>query len=223
MLAIVLVVVLAARISHQVLREEQEKAIALFADARTMEGSLRTTTRWDALVHDEVLAALAVIAGADDPVQAQRASRRAVDRVDAAVAGSRGPTLREALLEATIETYPLATTNLEVQPGAVEPSVGVISALADASAEALRDVVRHAYPPSAPGPAVVRLWQGEASAHVEIEDYGVGFDPAAVGPHALGIVVAVEQRMASVGGRATVLSLPGAGTRVTLTWPESHA
>jgi len=219
-LAIVVVVVLAARDAHHVLLEEQERAIALFADARTLEGSMRTTTRWDSLVHDEVLAALSVIAGADDALQAQRVSRRAVDRVRAAVSGSHAPTLREALLEATIDTYPLATTDLVVNPGATEPPAAVVSALADACAEALRNVVRHGYPPSTPGPATVRLRQDEASVHVDVEDYGVGFDPAAVGPHALGIAVAVEQRMASVGGRATVLSSPGAGTRVTVSWPE---
>lgn len=220
-LAIVVVVVLAARVAHECLTKEQEHAISTFADARIMEGSLRAATRWDALVHDEVLAALALIASADT-AQAQVAASRAIERVGGAMAGAYVPLLREALLEATIETYPLAITDMRLHATAEEPPAVVVSALADACAAALRNVERHAYSPSAPGPASVRLWQSNSGARVQIQDYGRGFDPHAVRPQALGIVVAIEQRLASVGGRATVVSSPGAGTVVELTWPDDH-
>ena len=41
----------------------------------------------------------------------------------------------------------------------------------------------------------------------------------------LGIRVSLQQRMRHIGGRATVLSSPGAGTTVTLSWsgPRGHA
>ncbi|WP_446034018.1 sensor histidine kinase, partial [Streptomyces olivaceus] len=91
----------------------------------------------------------------------------------------------------------------------------VATALADAVAEALTNVARHA------GTTTARVGAREvgAGAVVEVVDGGSGFDPATVPAHRRGLRESVTGRMAAVGGNASVESRPGAGTRVTLRWP----
>jgi signal transduction histidine kinase len=52
-----------------------------------------------------------------------------------------------------------------------------------------------------------------------VVDDGVGFDLDAVGAHRFGLALSVLDRMAAVGGCATVESAPGRGTVVRLRWP----
>ena len=94
----------------------------------------------------------------------------------------------------------------------------VVSALRLACAEALHNVGQHA--------DVTRAWlTGSAdgdplrpTVRVAVVDQGVGFDPATV-DHGHGIRRSILQRMAEVGGAATIDSHPGEGTRIDLRWP----
>ncbi|MFJ2026719.1 sensor histidine kinase [Streptomyces sp. NPDC087897] len=54
---------------------------------------------------------------------------------------------------------------------------------------------------------------------VEVTDHGVGFTPEEVASSRRGIRGSVVERLAGVGGSATVISRPGAGTTVRLVWP----
>jgi hypothetical protein len=54
---------------------------------------------------------------------------------------------------------------------------------------------------------------------VEVVDGGRGFDTAEVPQHHRGITSSIVDRMARVGGRATVDTAPGKGTVVRLEWP----
>lgn len=72
---------------------------------------------------------------------------------------------------------------------------------------------------------VIRLEQQDAEAVVSVEDDGRGFDPRAPlpeGGHHFGLSI-MRARAARLGGRLTVHSAPGQGTRVTLAWrlPQS--
>jgi signal transduction histidine kinase len=58
---------------------------------------------------------------------------------------------------------------------------------------------------------------------VTIRDDGVGFDPSAVDPARLGLRRSITERVADLGGRASVRSQPGQGTVVNLYWPASAA
>jgi signal transduction histidine kinase len=58
---------------------------------------------------------------------------------------------------------------------------------------------------------------------VTIRDAGVGFDAAAVDPARLGLRRSIIERVADLGGRASVRSRPGEGTVVNLLWPASAA
>lgn len=53
---------------------------------------------------------------------------------------------------------------------------------------------------------------------VIVTDDGIGFDKSLTRAR-FGLHESVEQRMRDAGGAAVIDSLPGAGTRITLTWP----
>lgn len=94
----------------------------------------------------------------------------------------------------------------------------VVTALADAVAEALTNVVRHAGTTT----AQVRAETVGAGVIVHVLDRGRGFDPAAVPLHRRGLRESTVGRMAAVGGSARIETRPGAGVRVTLRWPREE-
>lgn len=90
----------------------------------------------------------------------------------------------------------------------------VVTALCQASAEALSNVAAHA------GTTRVRLTAMAAGpvVTVAIVDQGKGFDPATT-DLGYGIRHSIIDRMTEVGASATVDSHPGEGTRIDLRWP----
>ncbi|MEU3624826.1 hypothetical protein BS329_17940 [Amycolatopsis coloradensis] len=66
--------------------------------------------------------------------------------------------------------------------------------------------------------ATLTLTQDVGGISVVVSDSGRGFDPAAVPAHKYGLREAVVGRLAAVGGHASVDSVPGQGTAVTLRW-----
>lgn len=99
-------------------------------------------------------------------------------------------------------------------PGLDVPA-GVARLVAAATRQALRNCQLHA-----PGAAVsLDIDTSHGILLVTVADSGPGFDPADIPPLRLGIRVGIVGRMGLVrGGSAQVLSEPGAGTRVLLTW-----
>jgi signal transduction histidine kinase len=81
--------------------------------------------------------------------------------------------------------------------------------------EALRNVEQHA----GTGQADVTVTGGVGWAVVKITDCGRGFDPAAIPPSRRGIRESITGRMLAAGGHAAIVSHPGAGTTVTVSWP----
>jgi signal transduction histidine kinase len=100
--------------------------------------------------------------------------------------------------------------------GPVPP--GVSTAITHAVREALANVAQHAGTTRAA--VEVRLGDG---LEVLVRDAGAGFDPARIGPSRLGVRRSIEERLADVGGVASVRSAPGAGTVVSLRWPRDAA
>jgi signal transduction histidine kinase len=93
----------------------------------------------------------------------------------------------------------------------------VVRAIADATREALNNVIKHA--------GVDQAWVTATSQDgpargvlVTITDRGHGFD-SADRPHGLGLRDSITARLAEVGGSATIDSRPGQGTSVELRWP----
>ncbi len=109
-----------------------------------------------------------------------------------------------------------------VAAGPVPGQVAV--AMAYAVREALVNVATHA----GTGQAWVDVSLAGPSAagggvRVTIRDAGAGFDPAAVDPARLGLRRSITERVADLGGSASVRSRPGEGTSVNLYWPASAA
>jgi two-component system nitrate/nitrite sensor histidine kinase NarX len=98
---------------------------------------------------------------------------------------------------------------LLLPPGACEEVLRVVG-------EALLNSRRHA----GARRVAVRLEQAGSEAVVTVEDDGQGFDPAAppAGGRHFGLSI-MRARAARLGGCVAVISEPGRGTRVTLTWP----
>lgn len=90
----------------------------------------------------------------------------------------------------------------------------VTEAIASATAEALRNVHRHAGVPT----AYVTVRSTGTAVTVLIRDEGAGFDPRAPRLTRHGVARSVLGRMNDLGGTARVDSRPGEGTTVMLTW-----
>jgi two-component system sensor kinase len=82
--------------------------------------------------------------------------------------------------------------------------------------EALTNVARHA----GVSEAAVRLRKKAGLLYVQIEDHGTGFDPGAEGSAGTSIgLTGMRERARLLGGRLTVESAPGMGTRLTAELP----
>jgi signal transduction histidine kinase len=110
----------------------------------------------------------------------------------------------------------------------------VITALANATREALSNVAAHAGtadawvevsrvgPDENTGPDGT-AGAGEDGAQVTVRDRGAGFDLARVDRGRLGLRRSITERVADCGGHACVWSAPGQGTVIRMSWPESVA
>ena len=83
--------------------------------------------------------------------------------------------------------------------------------------EALNNIVRH----SSSNKTRVRLTQEAERLLVEVEDWGVGFDPTQVPPGHYGLK-GVQERARLLGGHATIDSEPGKGTRILVKLPLAY-
>jgi signal transduction histidine kinase len=113
--------------------------------------------------------------------------------------------------------------HVEVDGGVTAVPAPVVTALSNATREALSNVAAHAgtadawvevSPEVSPAAA-----DGQAGARVTVRDRGTGFDPAQVDPARLGLRRSIAERVADCGGHAYVWSAPGRGTVVRLSWP----
>jgi signal transduction histidine kinase len=119
--------------------------------------------------------------------------------------------------------------HVEVAGGVPAIPAPVVTALANATREALSNVAAHAGTADAwvevsrvaPDGNVAdgSTADGRAGAQVTVRDRGAGFDPARVDQARLGLRRSIAERVADCGGHASVWSAPGRGTVVRLSWP----
>ncbi|HEY4724050.1 MAG TPA: sensor histidine kinase [Anaerolineae bacterium] len=85
--------------------------------------------------------------------------------------------------------------------------------------EAISNIVRHARAKS----AAIALWREDTTAYLWVEDDGCGFDLAQISSQALSLqrlgLLGIRERAELVGGRVTVDSAPGRGTRLEVHIP----
>lgn len=197
--------------------------------------------RFSRFVHDEVLSVLTaanLFSGAPPPelraeaavalraLDSERTARRAGEH-----ASGPGP---EHAAEGASEygdqrlVDPLrASERLRTRVGRIAPAARVVvetdgspvrsdalEALSEATAEALRNAVRHARAQR----ITVRVEILDGRITISIADDGIGFDASAAPPERLGVRQSIVARVSEVGGRARIVSAPGEGTEVTLAW-----
>jgi signal transduction histidine kinase len=80
--------------------------------------------------------------------------------------------------------------------------------------EALTNACRYSQSPR----IRVALIQHADRLHIQVTDWGVGFDPQAVRPQSFGLK-SIRRRVAALGGHAEIHSAPGQGTEVTARLP----
>jgi signal transduction histidine kinase len=171
-------------------------------------------------LHDSALQTLEAIASdfhiSSEDLRSQ--ARREATALRQAISGRLGgPSTLRGELEALASEFAGRGLRVElvvddVQP---EPRAELTEALRDASREALANVVKHA----GVDRVVVRAASTDAGIKVVIRDLGSGFDPSAQGS-GFGIPHSIMGRLSTAGGKATVWSTPGGGTRVELCAPN---
>jgi signal transduction histidine kinase len=171
------------------------------------------------LIHDWVLAVLQNVRhGCADP-QVMRWAQRAMDELDAgsphgeAVAIGLMPLMRAVIADTDggimVTGQPPRREDVHLPPG-------VVRELVAAAAEAARNCVRHAGPDAT---VAVHVESDAGWVRVTVIDNGSGFDPRAVREDRMGLSFSIQRRMTALGGRATIDTRPGAGTRIFLDWP----
>lgn len=197
---------------------EVERASAEAIEQASRLASEQERVRQHRLLHDSALQALEAMAAgfAFDRGQLRNIAREEAGRLRLALAEGDGHTTRlvVALRQAAVEAE---RSGLRVQLSCesdVEAGPAVALALAEATAEALRNVAKHA----GARRAVVRCAKEPGGLEVVVRDHGSGFDPDLVLP-GFGIRQSIQARVEEAGGRASVWSAPGQGTRVRMWVP----
>ncbi|WLP89705.1 ATP-binding protein [Gordonia sp. NB41Y] len=204
---------------------DQTREAALAAASATAATAARDIerARFDALVHDHVIATLLAAEPGTVDCRLAAQARRALDTLDDLAQSPEITDLSRddaaARLRVTVasvdDAVAVRITDLPAD-GEVRYPVEVVAAISEALAEAVRNSVRHGGP-EAQSAVFVEL--GADHIRAGAVDDGAGFDPAAVPPERLGIEVSIRLRMASVaGGGARVRSEPGDGTTVGVWW-----
>jgi signal transduction histidine kinase len=204
----------------QVAEQARHTRLAEEVDAREAAAT-RERDRWDCLVHDKVLGAL---------LTASRSRRWSTERAGQALAADALRALELPADEGSVAFLPAIRRraaalhlDLRIRDDARGPAPPdeVIEALTDATIEALVNVARHAGVTQ----ASVTVQDCPGRRRVVVADEGFGFDPESVSDERAGMRLNIRARIESVGGTASIESVPGAGTRVILDVPcgRSHA
>lgn len=221
----VMVVLHHARRAVAALDESVARTSAGEAEAAVKEALLAERSHLDALVHDEVMTTLVAAAhgqGARAAVAEQ--ARGALAGLAAAVGGAHDPSpltpaqFEWLLRDVVASVAPAASFTAQVSPqvGPLDPDV--VRSLAQAAREVVLNASRHADAATITVSVQAVCDRGRPRISVVLADDGLGFDPAGVPGERLGLRVSVRDRLAVHGGRVTVDSAPGRGTRVTLWW-----
>jgi hypothetical protein len=103
---------------------------------------------------------------------------------------------------------------VDVSLQSISVDAAVAAAFADAVAEALENVVRHA----GTDRAELCLSEVDGQVTVTVADHGRGFEPDSVPAHRFGVRESIVGRLAEVGGHTSIQSSPGTGTRISMVW-----
>ncbi|MCZ4521612.1 hypothetical protein O4220_24090 [Rhodococcus ruber] len=185
----------------------------------------RERAKFDALVHDRVLAVLLEAARTTTPHRIPAQARAALSALDEVAASSTDEVVTatavidglRAVITPISESVTLSVAGVE-DLASVYP-LDAVSAVTDAASEAVRNSIVHA---GTAAQTQVALDITTDSLGVVILDRGRGFDPQIVTPGRLGIEHSITGRMTQIpGGRSAITTGVGSGTRVELHWTRT--
>ena len=170
----------------------------------------------------------------EDPAEAAARVERAIDAIHLSIKDIRNFIfgLRPELLEgaslvvglaALVDEYRhnmIVDLELHLPDAVTEPPVEVTGHLLAIVAESLSNIARHSQATRA---TVTLTSVDRAWLELAIEDNGVGFDPAGVVKLGHQGLANTRERTAQIGGTLTIVSRPGAGTRVFIRAPVEPA
>lgn len=212
----------------------QSQALAKYGNAVRQHATEVERVQVDAIVHDSVLTTLLSAASARTPEQKELAARMAGDAIGhlhaAEASGPEDQTqvgveqLSDRLVTAARAFSSPFVVDVRDDDDLHSLPVNVAEAVYSAAVQAMVNSMQHAGGEEVRRSITVRGGGQGAAVHVTVADDGRGFDASEVPAERLGLRVSIRERLAKVGGRATVESAPGAGTTVTIEWPAvDHA
>ncbi|MCA0294277.1 MAG: hypothetical protein LCH96_02985 [Actinobacteria bacterium] len=189
-------------------REANERAAAASVERTRATAVQAAHDQWTAWVHDHLLVVFRL--GSQRSSAAGELARELLD-TGLSRPGVEASDLRRAAFDvAAGQGVRLRWDVLSEGP----PPATVNQALESAVGEAIRNAARHS------GATLVTVSGevGPVRCHVTVTDAGSGFDATAPPTGRMGIPTSIVAQLGAVGGRAQVLSEPGAGTQVRLSW-----
>lgn len=200
------------------------EAIQSSLEQARIEAVERERQRVDALVHDQVLHTLLLAARAqtkEERLAASNSAQVAITALNRAqLEQERAETVTTAGLFRALESAAMKLDpRIQVETrgssaDTIPPEVA--QAITEATLQALDNSIQHS------GAEIIGVLLSSDASGVEfkVSDNGIGFRPERVSKDRIGISTSIHQRLRSIGGTAKVRSSPGAGTIVTLRWPN---
>jgi signal transduction histidine kinase len=209
----------------------QSQALAKYGNAVRQHATEVERVQVDAIVHDSVLTTLLSAASARTPEQKELAARMAADAIGHLhAAEASGPEDQSQVGVEQLSSRLVTAARAFSSPFEVDARddddlhslpVNVAEAVYSAAVQAMVNSMQHAGGEEVRRSVTVRGGDRGAAVRVIVADDGRGFDAAEVPAERLGLRVSIRERVAKVGGRATVESAPGEGTTVTIVWPAA--
>lgn len=205
-----------------VLDDTRAYAYAATSEAAATQARTAERQRFNQLTHDGVMSTLLVAARQGNSTQLARQAQATLSDLDVLRDGA--PHSEPLPVQAAIAHIrtTLTTADHQLRFHAIEDGqaprrlpAAAIRTVAAAAAEAVRNSMRHA---ASTTPTAAAIVIDGTTLEITITDEGAGFDPESVPPDRLGLAVSVRDRMAQIGGSATIDSTPGQGTRIHLRW-----
>ena len=207
-----------------------EAAVTSFAEGARADAVAVERLRLDALTHDIIMSTLTVAAQARVPEVQTAARMAAVDALEQLRAMKNDGDASDHG-DLTIQSWLAGLGAATATYGAVlivpEPLHACPKTVPAASARSIRQAATEAvrnsskYAPGSSTTVTVTFTEpggGRQGITVEITDHGPGFEVTQTLPERLGVRVSIIERMRDAGGCATLVSEPGHGTTVRLTW-----
>lgn len=213
----VVLLALRARLMHYGARQDRWRQRAV--DAAATREELREARRLGSAVHDRALGVLTQVmwsgGAVDDALRSSaRAALTLLEEQERRSAGEVNVEEIDAVLPSDFAQIDPEVSVVVLRNEGTLPSI-VIASLLDAALEALRNSAKHA--PAAHRKVLISFQ--DDCARVVVSDDGPGFSPSIIGENRLGVSGSIVARMRDLpGGEARVVTSPGSGTEVVLTW-----